>query len=55
MIKEELKKAHRRLSLLRDMTPGDVLEYMRSELNGKFGFWDLETIGFDGQITQYEQ
>ena len=55
MIKEELKKVLiEDLSLLRDMTPGDVLEYMRSELNGKtWFFWDLETIGFDGQITQY--
>ena len=55
MIKEELKKVLiEDLSLLRDMTPGDVLEYMRRELNGKtWFFWDLETIGFDGQITQY--
>jgi len=55
MIKEELKKVLMEdLSLLRDMTPGDVLEYMRKELNGKtWFFWDLETIGFDGQITQY--
>tara|TARA_Y100001972_G_C7629141_1_gene315748 strand:- start:512 stop:1483 length:972 start_codon:yes stop_codon:yes gene_type:complete len=36
------------------MTPQDVLEYMRQELNGKtWFFWDLESIGFDGQITQY--
>ena len=55
MIKEELKKVlFEDLSLLRDMTPGDVLEYMRRELNGKtWFFWDLESIGFDGQITQY--
>ena len=55
MIKEELKKVLiEDLSLLRDMTPGDVLEYMRKELNGKtWFFWDLESIGFDGQITQY--
>tara|TARA_A100001515_G_scaffold120059_2_gene102906 strand:- start:831 stop:1889 length:1059 start_codon:yes stop_codon:yes gene_type:complete len=55
MIKEELKKVLMEdLSLLRDMTPGDVLEYMRRELNGKtWFFWDLESIGFDGQITQY--
>jgi hypothetical protein len=55
MIKEELKKVLiEDLSLLRDMTPGDVLEYMRRELNGKtWFFWDLESIGFDGQITQY--
>tara|TARA_Y100000592_G_scaffold4138_1_gene5995 strand:- start:458 stop:1513 length:1056 start_codon:yes stop_codon:yes gene_type:complete len=55
MIKEELKQVlFEDLSLLRDMTPGDVLEYMRKELNGKIWFfWDLETIGFDGQITQY--
>ena len=55
MIKEELKQVLTEdLSLLRDMTPQDVLEYMRSELNGKIWFfWDLESIGFDGQITQY--
>ena len=55
IIKEELEKVlDEDLSLLRDMTPGDVLEYMRKELNGKtWFFWDLETIGFDGQITQY--
>ena len=55
IIKEELEKfLDEDLSLLRDMTPGDVLEYMRKELNGKtWFFWDLETIGFDGQITQY--
>ena len=55
IIKEEIKKfLDEDLSLLRDMTPGDVLEYMRKELNGKtWFFWDLETIGFDGQITQY--
>jgi len=55
MIKEELRRfLNEDLSLLRDMTPGDVLEYMRRELNGKtWFFWDLETIGFDGQITQY--
>ncbi len=55
MIKEELEKVlDEDLSLLRDMTPQDVLEYMRRELNGKtWFFWDLESIGFDGQITQY--
>jgi len=55
MIKEELERIiDEDLSILRDMTPGDVLEYMRQELNGKtWFFWDLETIGFDGQITQY--
>ena len=55
MIKEELKNVLMEdLSVLKDMTPGDVLEYMRRELNGKtWFFWDLETIGFDGQITQY--
>jgi len=55
IIKEELERfLDEDLSLLRDMTPGDVLEYMRNELNGKtWFFWDLETIGFDGQITQY--
>ena len=55
IIKEELKNVlDEDLSLLRDMTPQDVLEYMRQELNGKtWFFWDLESIGFDGQITQY--
>ena len=55
MIKEELIQVLTEdLSLLRDMTPQDVLEYMRQELNGKtWFFWDLESIGFDGQITQY--
>ncbi len=55
IIKEELEKfLDEDLSLLRDMTPGDVLKYMRQELNGKtWFFWDLESIGFDGQITQY--
>ena len=55
IIKEELKRfLDEDLSLLKDMTPGDVLEYMKRELNGKtWFFWDLETIGFDGQITQY--
>ena len=55
IIKEELERfLNEDLSLLKDMTPGDVLEYMRRELNGKtWFFWDLETIGFKGQITQY--
>ena len=55
VIKEELQRfLDEDLSLLRDMTPQDVLEYMRQELNGKtWFFWDLESIGFDGQITQY--
>ena len=55
MIEEELKQVLiEDLSLLRDMTPQDILEYMRQELNGKtWFFWDLESIGFDGQITQY--
>ena len=55
IIKEELERfLNEDLSLVRDMTPGDVLEYMRRELNGKIWFfWDLETIGFTGQITQY--
>ena len=55
MIKEELKIVlFEDFSLLRDMTPSDVLEYMRRQLNGKtWFFWDLESIGFDGQITQY--
>jgi len=55
ILREELRKVLTEdLSLVRDMTPGDVLEYMRKELNGKtWFFWDLESIGFDGQITQY--
>ena len=55
IIKEEIQKVlDEDLSILRDMTPGDALGFMRRELNGKtWFFWDLETIGFDGQITQY--
>jgi len=55
MIKEELEKVLMEdYSILRDMTPGDAVAYMERELNGKtWVFWDLETIGFDGQITQY--
>ena len=55
MIKEELKKVLMEdYSILRDMTPGDAVAYMERELNGKtWVFWDLETIGFGGQITQY--
>ena len=35
MIKEELRQVLTEdLSLLRDMTPQDILEYMRQELNG---------------------
>jgi hypothetical protein len=55
MIKEELKKVLMEdYSILRDMTPGDAVAYMERELNGKtWVFWDLESIGFGGQITQY--
>jgi hypothetical protein len=55
MIKEELKAVLMEdYSILRDMTPGDAVAYMERELNGKtWVFWDLETIGFGGQITQY--
>jgi len=55
MIEEELKKVLMEdYSILRDMTPGDAVAYMERELNGKtWVFWDLETIGFGGQITQY--
>lgn len=55
MIKEELEKfLDEDLSLVRDMTPGDALAYIERELNGKtWFFWDLESVGFDGQITQY--
>lgn len=55
IIKEELKKVlDEDFSILRDMTPGDAVAYMERELNGKtWVFWDLETIGFKGQISQY--
>jgi len=55
IIKEELKKVLMEdYSILKDMTPGDAVAYMERELNGKtWVFWDLETIGFSGQITQY--
>ena len=55
MIKQELKAVLMEdYSILRDMTPGDAVAYMERELNGKtWVFWDLETIGFGGQITQY--
>ena len=55
MIKEELKAVLMEdYSILRDMTPGDAVAYMERELNGKtWVFWDLESIGFSGQITQY--
>jgi hypothetical protein len=55
MIKEELEKVLMEdYSILRDMTPGDAVAYMERELNGKtWVFWDLESIGFSGQITQY--
>jgi len=55
IIKEELEKfLDEDLSLVRDMTPGDALAYIERELNGRtWFFWDLESIGFNGQITQY--
>ena len=55
IIKEELKRVLMEdYSILRDMTPGDAVAYMERELNGKtWVFWDLESIGFGGQITQY--
>jgi len=55
IVKEELERfLDEDLSLVRDMTPGDALAYIERELNGKtWFFWDLESIGFDGQITQY--
>ena len=55
IVKEELKRVLMEdYSILRDMTPGDAVAYMERELNGKtWVFWDLETIGFGGQISQY--
>ena len=55
IIKEELQRfLDEDLSLLKDMTPGDALAYIERELNGKtWFFWDLESIGFAGQVTQY--
>ena len=55
IIKEELEKVlDEDYSMLSDMTPNDGLAYIEENLNGRtWVFWDLETIGFDGQITQY--
>ena len=55
IIKEELEKVlDEDYSMLSDMTPNDALAYIEENLNGRtWVFWDLETIGFDGQITQY--
>ena len=55
IIKEELQAVmDEDFSMLSNMTPGDALAYMEENLNGKtWVFWDLETIGFKGQITQY--
>jgi hypothetical protein len=55
IIKEELEKVlDEDYSMLSDMTPSDALAYIEENLNGRtWVFWDLETIGFKGQITQY--
>ena len=55
IIKEELQTVmDEDYSMLSNMTPGDALAYIEENLNGKtWVFWDLETIGFKGQITQY--
>jgi hypothetical protein len=55
IIKEELQAVlDEDYSQISNMTPGDALAYMEEHLNGRtWVFWDLETIGFKGQITQY--
>jgi len=55
IIKEELETVlDEDYSFLTDMTPSDALAYIEENLNGRtWVFWDLESIGFKGQITQY--
>ena len=55
IIKEEIEAVlDEDYSILTDMTPGDALAYIEENLNGRtWVFWDLESIGFRGQITQY--
>ena len=55
IIKEEIEAVlDEDYSQISNMTPGDALAYMEEHLNGRtWVFWDLETIGFKGQITQY--
>src|SRR5210317_880040 len=55
VIKEELQAVmDEDYSKLSNMTPGDALAYMEEHLNGRtWVFWDLESIGLKGQITQY--
>lgn len=55
IIKEELEAVlDEDLSNLGFISPNAALKFMKDELNGKtWVFWDLETIGFDGQITQF--
>jgi hypothetical protein len=55
VIKEELQAVmDEDYSKLSNMTPGDALTYMEENLNGRtWVFWDLESIGLTGQITQY--
>lgn len=55
IIKEELQAVmDEDLSMLGEISPNQALQFMKDELNGKtWVFWDLETIGFNGQITQF--
>jgi len=55
IIKEEIEAViDEDYSKLSNMTPGDALAYMEEHLNGRtWVFWDLESIGLKGQITQY--
>ena len=55
IIKEEIEAVlDEDYSQISNMTPGDALAYMEEHLNGRtWVFWDLESIGLKGQITQY--
>lgn len=55
IIQEELQTViDEDYSQLSNMTPSDALAYMEEHLNGRtWVFWDLESIGLTGQITQY--
>ena len=54
MIIQEIRKIQKEnLSKLNFLTPDAALRFMRKELHGKtLVFFDLETMGFAGQITQ---
>ena len=54
MIVEEIRDIQNEdLSKLNFLTPAAALRFMRTELNNKnLIFFDLETVGFTGQITQ---